>query len=61
MSVGDHTTLEQMLSLYRSTTLMEEKNRVLNSLGSTEDPDLITKVLNFCLSVSVFAVLEFFL
>nr|XP_047138134.1 puromycin-sensitive aminopeptidase-like isoform X2 [Hydra vulgaris] len=53
MSVGDHKTLEQMLSLYRNTTLMEEKNRILNCLGSTEDPDLINEILNFCLSDDV--------
>ncbi|KAI5404022.1 variant 2, AP-1 complex subunit mu-1-like [Lathyrus oleraceus] len=44
---------ESLLKVYRETDLSEEKTRILGSLSSSSDPDLILEVLNFMLSSEV--------
>ena len=41
------------LQLYREADLHEEKDRISRSLGATRDPNLIQRVLQFAMSVSV--------
>lgn len=50
---GNEADLEDMLKLYRSTDLQEEKVRILRSLGSVSSPELVTRVLEFSLSSEV--------
>ncbi|KAL9267254.1 Aminopeptidase M1-like protein [Drosera capensis] len=44
---------EALLRVYRETDLSQEKTRILSSLGSSRDPDIILEVLNFLLSPEV--------
>ncbi|XP_058786056.1 aminopeptidase M1-like isoform X2 [Vicia villosa] len=44
---------ESLLKVYRETVLSAEKTRILGSLSSSSDPDLILEVLNFMLSSEV--------
>ncbi|CAK8568446.1 unnamed protein product [Lathyrus sativus] len=44
---------ESLLKVYRETDLSQEKTRILGSLSSSSDPDLILEVLNFMLSSEV--------
>ncbi|KAF8388770.1 hypothetical protein HHK36_025450 [Tetracentron sinense] len=44
---------ESLLRVYRETDLSQEKCRILGSLASCPDPDIILEVLNFCLSSEV--------
>ncbi|GAB2223006.1 hypothetical protein Droror1_Dr00017140 [Drosera rotundifolia] len=44
---------EDLLRVYRETDLSQEKTRILSSLGSSRDPDIILEVLNFLLSPEV--------
>ncbi|XP_024935803.1 puromycin-sensitive aminopeptidase isoform X2 [Cephus cinctus] len=53
LSVGDITTYETMLKLYREATLHEEKDRILRSLGALKDEALLVKVLEFAMSDEV--------
>jgi len=50
---GDEQTIDELITLYRNSTHMEEKMRVGTCLGMNENPDIITKVLNFALSDEV--------
>jgi len=50
---GDETTLDQLIDLYKSTSHMEEKNRVLRILGGSDKPELIKKALEFAWSEEV--------
>ncbi|XP_040574579.1 puromycin-sensitive aminopeptidase [Lepeophtheirus salmonis] len=45
--------LSQMLSLYRDTDLIEEKNRVLYAMGYFKDENVLSQVLDFSLSSEV--------
>ena len=53
LSVGDSETFETMLKLYRESDLHEEKDRILNALGSVQDESLLAKVLEFSMSDEV--------
>ncbi|KAI4316496.1 hypothetical protein L6164_024476 [Bauhinia variegata] len=44
---------ESLLKVYRETDLSQEKTRILSSLSSSPDPDLVFEVLNFMLSPEV--------
>ncbi|KAA8546229.1 hypothetical protein F0562_003032 [Nyssa sinensis] len=44
---------ESLLRVYRETDLSQEKTRILSSLASCPDPDIILEVLNFLLSSEV--------
>ncbi|XP_019614242.1 PREDICTED: puromycin-sensitive aminopeptidase-like isoform X6 [Branchiostoma belcheri] len=50
---GDEQTYEQLLDLLRKADLHEEKVRILRSLGSVSQPQLIQRVLDFALSSEV--------
>lgn len=41
------------MQLYREADLHEEKDRISRSLGATRDPNLIQRVLQFAMSVSI--------
>lgn len=44
---------DNSLQLYREADLHEEKDRISRSLGATRDPNLIQRVLQFAMSVSI--------
>lgn len=44
---------DSLLRVYRETDLSQEKTRILGSLGSCEDPEIILEVLNFLLCPEV--------
>jgi len=44
---------DELLKLYRSTTLQEEKDRIIRSLGSASDAQVLKAALNFFLSDEV--------
>lgn len=46
------------LQMHRNTDLQEEKNRILGSFSSIEDPNLIDEALKFIQSVMFPAYLE---
>ncbi|XP_078620093.1 puromycin-sensitive aminopeptidase-like isoform X4 [Branchiostoma floridae x Branchiostoma japonicum] len=50
---GDEKTYEKLLDLLRKADLHEEKVRILRSLGSVSQPELIQRVLEFALSSEV--------
>ncbi|XP_057428135.1 aminopeptidase M1-like [Lotus japonicus] len=52
-SKSNRSGYESLLKIYRETDLSQEKTRILGSLGSSHDPDLILEVLNFALSSEV--------
>lgn len=49
---GDAATLDEMLRLYRTTDLHEEKDRISRALGSMSDVALLRKAVDFAMSVS---------
>lgn len=53
LRAGDRETYDTMLKLYRSADLHEEKDRISRALGATKDENLLAKVLEFAMSVSV--------
>ncbi|XP_008208455.1 puromycin-sensitive aminopeptidase isoform X2 [Nasonia vitripennis] len=53
LSVGNSETYEKMLSLYRETSMHEEKNRILSALGSIKDVNILQKILEFSMSEEV--------
>lgn len=53
LSVGSFETYEKMLSLYRETSMHEEKNRILSALGSIKDVNILQKILEFSMSEEV--------
>lgn len=53
MQTGDIATYEEMLRLYRATDLHEEKDRISRALGSFKDVEILKRVVDFALSVSV--------
>lgn len=53
MQNGDIATYEEMLRLYRATDLHEEKDRISRALGSFKDVEILKRVVDFALSVSL--------
>lgn len=53
LRAGDDSTYERMLTLYRSADLHEEKNRISQALGAIRDQEILKKVLDFAMSVSI--------
>lgn len=53
MQNGDISTYEEMLRLYRATDLHEEKDRISRALGSFKDVEILKRVVDFALSVSI--------
>lgn len=51
LRAGGIDEFNTMLSLYRSTDLHEEKDRISRALGAAKDPQLLEKVLEFSVSV----------
>jgi puromycin-sensitive aminopeptidase len=50
---ADEKVYEEMLNLYRSTDLHEEKDRISRALGSINDVTLLQKVIQFAMSEEV--------
>ncbi|XP_055385276.1 puromycin-sensitive aminopeptidase [Condylostylus longicornis] len=50
---GDEKTYEEMLKLYRSTDLHEEKDRISRALGSIRNIEILKKVIDFAMSDEV--------
>ncbi|XP_076932778.1 aminopeptidase M1-like [Bidens hawaiensis] len=50
---SDRSGFDKLLKVYRETDLSQEKTRILGSLGSCCDPDIILEVLNFLLTPEV--------
>lgn len=50
---ADEKVYEDMLNLYRSTDLHEEKDRISRALGSISDAQLLQKVIQFAMSDEV--------
>ncbi|KAL3851044.1 hypothetical protein ACJIZ3_012926 [Penstemon smallii] len=53
VSKSDRTSYDSLLRIYRETDLSEEKTRILGSLASYRDPEIINEFLNFLLSSEV--------
>lgn len=49
---GNLEVFEQMLALYRATDLHEEQDRISRSLGCIRNTALLSKVIEFAMSVS---------
>ncbi|MQL71581.1 hypothetical protein Taro_003916, partial [Colocasia esculenta] len=50
VSMSNRSGYESLLRVYRETDLSQEKGRILSSLASTPDPNMVLEVLNFLLS-----------
>lgn len=50
---ADEKVYEEMLDLYRSTDLHEEKDRISRALGSITNPTILQKVITFSMSEEV--------
>ncbi|CAK9317339.1 unnamed protein product [Citrullus colocynthis] len=53
VNASNRSGYESLLRIYRETDLSQEKTRVLSSLASCPDPNIILEVLNFLLSSEV--------
>ncbi|KAF8401039.1 hypothetical protein HHK36_014342 [Tetracentron sinense] len=53
VSTSNRWGYESLLRVYRETDLSQEKGRILSSLASCTDPDIVLEVLNFLLSSEV--------
>ncbi|KAA8538770.1 hypothetical protein F0562_028335 [Nyssa sinensis] len=53
VSTSNRWGYESILRVYRETDLSQEKTRILSSLASCPDPDIVLEVLNFLLSSEV--------
>ncbi|XP_058794481.1 puromycin-sensitive aminopeptidase-like [Phymastichus coffea] len=53
LMTGNTETFNTLLRLYRETDLLEEKSRILGSLGATKDEDLLKHALEFSISEEV--------
>ncbi|KAM7507474.1 hypothetical protein LguiA_017927 [Lonicera macranthoides] len=53
VSTSNRVGYESLLRVYRETDLSQEKTRILGSLASCPDPNIILEVLNFLLSSEV--------
>ncbi|TXG68453.1 hypothetical protein EZV62_003388 [Acer yangbiense] len=52
-STTNRNGFESLLKFYREVDAMKEKERILQSLASSPDPDIVLEVLNFLLSDEV--------
>lgn len=52
LRAGGQETYDTLLKLYRSADLHEEKDRISRALGAAKDVSLLSKVLEFAMSVS---------
>lgn len=59
LRAGDQTTFDEMLKLYRSSDMQEEKNRISQALGAIRDKDILKKVLQFSVSVRILLYLSY--
>ena len=50
----DDKTFESFFQLYRESDLQEEKNRIARSLGASQDPARLQRLIDFAMSVSAF-------
>ncbi|TMX01154.1 hypothetical protein EJD97_025047 [Solanum chilense] len=50
---SDRSGFESLLRIYRETDLSQEKTRILGSLASCRDPEIVLEVLNFLLCSEV--------
>ena len=50
---GDEKEYEELVSMYRKETLIEEKNRILRSLGQFKNKRLLARALEFTMSEEV--------
>lgn len=50
---GDIKSYEELLRLYRTTDLHEEKDRISRALGSIRDVEILKKVIGFAMSDEV--------
>ncbi|THF95506.1 hypothetical protein TEA_025928 [Camellia sinensis var. sinensis] len=53
VSTSNRSGYELLLKVYRETDQSQEKTRILGSLASCSDPDIVLEVLNFLLSPEV--------
>ncbi|XAR69944.1 Membrane alanyl aminopeptidase [Bertholletia excelsa] len=53
VSLSDRSGFESLLRVYRETDLSQEKARIIGSLSTCPDPDIVLEVLNFLLSSEV--------
>ncbi|ONK59336.1 uncharacterized protein A4U43_C08F5390 [Asparagus officinalis] len=53
VTMWDKSGYDSLLRIYRETDQSEERERVLRSLGSCPDPDIVLEALNFMLSPEV--------
>ena len=52
LKAGDSATLDAVLKLLRDADLHEERVRLMRCMGAVTQPELISQVLNFAISVS---------
>ena len=50
---GDSSSLEAMMKLFKKADLHEQRVRLMGTMGAVTQPELIKKVLDFSLSVSL--------
>lgn len=53
VSSSNRSGFDSLLRVYRETDLSQEKTRILGSLGSCRDPEIILELLNFLLTSEV--------
>ena len=53
--LGDDNTLEFVIELFKEADLHEEEVRMMRSMGAVSQPDLIKKILELSMSVSLVA------
>lgn len=53
MANGNEETFDQLVALYHSTDMHEEKDRVSRAMGSSKDKKVLEKVLAFAISDAV--------
>ncbi|KMT17902.1 hypothetical protein BVRB_2g034310 isoform B [Beta vulgaris subsp. vulgaris] len=53
VNASNRSAFEALLKVYRETDLSQEKGRIIGSLASCPDPDIVLEVLNFLLSSEV--------
>lgn len=53
LSVGNLDTFEKILTIYRETDMLEEKSRILSSLGAVKDLNILQRILEFSMSDEV--------
>lgn len=51
LRAGGEDVYNNLLELYRSVDLHEEKDRISRALGAAKDPEILSKVLEFAISV----------